>query len=76
MDVSQNGDTQRPWGFPTKNDLLGCFGSTTILGNIQTSRFCVSKFFQTFIRRAADDQNIVSINIDMLPTSGLPKILR
>ena len=25
MDVSKNGGTQQPWGFPTKNDHVGVF---------------------------------------------------
>ena len=34
MDVSKNGGTQQPWVFLLKMIILGCFGRTTIFGNI------------------------------------------
>ena len=34
MDVSKNGGTQQQWVFLLKMIILGCFGGTTIFGNI------------------------------------------
>ena len=34
LDVSLNGGTQQPWVFLLKMIILGCFGGTTIFGNI------------------------------------------
>ena len=34
MEVSLNGGTQQPWVFLLKMIILGCFGGTTILGNL------------------------------------------
>ena len=34
MEVSKNGGTQQPWVFLLKTIILGCFGGTTIFGNI------------------------------------------
>ena len=34
IEVSKNGGTQQPWVFLLKIIILGCFGGTTISGNI------------------------------------------
>ena len=47
MDVSKNGGAQQPWVFLLKMIILGCFGGTTIFGNIHIVDY-TAQLYQDF----------------------------